>query len=188
MVSHSLAHCQASQTYLKHRCRLIEVARLRGCDHQQAEDIVQDIFMKLFRLGQLDKLHELTERKQAAVLRYRLKSALLNQWRNSQRQRRAARLTVSISELEECEWHPVIQKTPSSELDRLWAIQMVSEALAKLGAEYGSHWHMVETVLYNEGNAGTLSVAHRVALCRARKRLRILVSPREVREALLATT
>lgn len=136
--------CSSSQTYLSHRHRLMAMARAGGCDEHDAEDVVQDMFATLVRVGRLEELNDLPETARTAMLRRRLKCALMNRWRDRQRQCREARQTCSLSELEEHDWHPSVKTTPATEHDRHWALQKVAGAITLLRDECGGQWRVVE--------------------------------------------
>jgi DNA-directed RNA polymerase specialized sigma24 family protein len=157
----------------------------RGCDEHEAEDVVQEMFASLVRVDRLEELDALPEADQAAVLGRRLKCALMNHWRDRQRLCRQAKRTVSLTEMEEHEWHPSTHGTPATELDRRWALQRVSEALTRLRSECGSRWQVLEQAFFSSSRDEAASNRDRVTLCRARERLRSLLRPQELREALL---
>lgn len=173
-----------SHSYLSHRRRLIALAIARGFDEHEAEDVVQDLFAALLRVGRLEELEAMPEDAQAALLACRLKSLLMNRRRDSQRLCRAAHRTVPLADLEEVNWQPSHDVTPAVELDRAWALGMVSKALRRLRTECGaSTWSTVAPAL--RGEPSDASTRGRVALHRARRRLGELMPREEVRAVLL---
>jgi DNA-directed RNA polymerase specialized sigma24 family protein len=175
------------RAYMLHRSRLISLARSRGAAEHEAEDVVQDVFATLIRTGRLEEVGALAERSQSAVLTRRLHSALINRWRDRHRQCRDQSRVVEISNADDIPQ----SGDPASEMDRAWALRAIDHALDHLRDEIAEdQWTQVEPVLRGEARlskAPSSSTGRlRTAVCRARKRLRVLVSRDDLQAALLA--
>ncbi|MCX6854622.1 MAG: hypothetical protein NTV80_06925 [Verrucomicrobia bacterium] len=185
MISITPISCSSSQTYLRHRTRLLALAKAHGCDVHEAEDVVQDMFAKLLRMGRLEDVNALPETVQSAVLGRRLKSVLMNRWRDQQRQCRDARRTIALDELETMDRTLACQRTPAMEHDYSWAMRRVTDALKTLRDECGQRlWQELEPALHGDGRHAATARC-RVAVHRVRKRLRTLICTEEMRSALL---
>lgn len=162
------------------------MAQQRGLDEQDAQDAVQDLFLRLVQLDQLTAVVQLPEpEQQAAFLLKRLNWRLHNRWRDQYRQRRGGGIIfVSIHDntihVELADHH-----TPERHLAANWAREVFNVALAHLHDEMKhTAWNELEPFLH----ADTGSAHHpqpgalRVALHRARQRLQWLIA-REVHGA-----
>jgi DNA-directed RNA polymerase specialized sigma24 family protein len=177
----------ADRSYVLHRSRLAAQARARGLGAHDAEDMVQDVFAALVRVGRLNEVNALPESDQAAVLNRRLTSMIANHWRNQHRQRRDQRRTICITEVDDI----MLTATPATELDRKWALQAIDNALERLRVEITERqWQRVEPVLRGEvrsaAGAQVPSTKLRVAVHRARQHLRTLISQDAIQAALRA--
>jgi len=180
-----LAH--SSLPYQRHRSRLITYACTRGCPAQDAEDVVQDLFAALVRVGRYDELHHLPVDEQGAALCCRLKSLLINRWRDQHRQRRDQSRTVALADAEDFAMAIAMDSTPATDLDRAWAMDAIEAALERLRPEVAAHhWHIVEPAL--RGETAIASATERVALSRARKRLRTFISHADLHAALCTSS
>lgn len=180
----------ASDTlYLSHRNRLLGLACHRGCDAHEAEDALHDLFAKLLRSGRMDEVTALPYEDQCAILSRRLLSTMMNRHRAQMAQRRSSARTVALADVME-EAPFCSQSTPATALERSWAMAALHAALQRLQAEMTlTEWHLVSPYL-DADNARRPAAAStpkvRVAVYRARQRLRALISPEELRASLLA--
>lgn len=157
-----------------HWRRLHAVACQRGCTSAEAEDAVQDVFLSLARRGVLEALANRPAEAQSAYLFLRLRCVLLNRWRDAHRQRRGA-LMVTLSLDDELVSEPPTHVTPATEADRPWLEQCITLAVEKLKLQTREQtWDQIGPVLLDEGEVAQ-SGAQRVAVHRARQRLRHLL-------------
>lgn len=61
-----------------HRAELICYATQRGCSYADAEDLVQEVWLKLARTGRIAELQALSPAEQIAALKMRMKSEMIN--------------------------------------------------------------------------------------------------------------
>ncbi len=167
--------------FLSHRRRLLQYARLKGCGEHDAEDVVQELFLRLIRLGVLLRLSGEPDETQAAHLTRTLRCMILNQWRNRIRLRRGgAAATLSLEDLAEEGVEVPCAQTPTTDLDRAWGLGILERGFALLRARMDpSRWHGIESSLLDDPPSAGLrgaSVAHRVAAHRARVELRHILS------------
>lgn len=179
---------------LRHRKVLISDALRRCTSLADAEDAVQDVFARLLRTGRWQHVSGLSDDKQLRTLRLYLKSMLSRQWRFRRQKCRDISRTVALPEVETAALAVSDADTPATMMDRLWAMREIESALQILRRELSpSQWPHVETWLghHDAANAGSrvrqapMSGRDRVALCRARKRLKELLGMGEIRHALL---
>lgn len=179
---------------LRHRRVLISDALRRCSSLSDAEDVVQDVFARLLRTGRWQQIGSLSDEEQLRTLRLYLKSMLSRQWRFRHQQRRDCSRTVALPDVEAAALAVSDADTPATLMDRQWAVQVIESALQTLRHEMApSQWPHVEAWLghYDASRTGDkvrqtpLSGRDRVALCRARKRLKELLGIGEVRSALL---
>jgi DNA-directed RNA polymerase specialized sigma24 family protein len=171
----------STSAYTRHRVRLTALAIARGCAAHEAEDLVQDIFATLIRVNRLDALDALPAPDQSALLIRRLRSQLINSRRNRHRHRHDTRCTIALSDVEDI----ASLTNPASEHDHAWALAQIDEALLRLRCELTHcQWQSVEPRLCGDCTA-TASSKLRVAVHRARKRLRSMIPREELYPALL---
>jgi len=171
------------QIYRRHWGRLVQEARARGCDEHESLDVVQDLFLRLFRRGMLLPLHSRPTQVQTAVLSRTLRWVILNRWRRRTSARRGqGQATVSLDTLLE-EGHELASPSgdPATELDRAWAHGVLENSLEHLRASMSSsQWRSLEPALLQDQSSSppptAASTANRVALHRARHRLRQLLA------------
>ncbi len=172
-----------AQLYETHWRPLMAFAGARGCGIQDAEDVVQDMFVSLVRTGRIHDLARLPQGDQTAMLRQRLTWLLIKGWHRRERQRRDPQWAVPVAELDDAGLPDITQATPAEQLDRAWATQVIEQALSGLRASVGEHrWSVLESALRgdacDDGAGGPATSCQRVALCRARKHLRAVL-PRD---------
>lgn len=157
-----------------HWHRLHRLARQRGCSEPEAEDAVQDLFLTLSRLGLLDDLLERREQAQFSYLSMRLRSLLMNRWRDEHRQRRGGRIQF-VSLDDETVKEPLCHETPATLHDRAWLGSCIDAAVKKLQQQTrATTWAHISPLLLGVSEE-VPSSTQRVALHRARKKLRGLV-------------
>ena len=161
--------------YRRHQVYLVNFARLRGCDEHEAWDIVQDLFLRVFRLGMVQVLGSRPLEMQRAWLMRTLRWMLVNEHRRRSRLRRGGgHLLDSVERIiEEGGDFPAVG-TPAGDYDRQWAAAVLERCLSRLRSRVkpGS-WTAFETSL--NGSEGPLSPAKRVAAHRTRAKLRELI-------------
>jgi DNA-directed RNA polymerase specialized sigma24 family protein len=168
------------------RKSLLARALAKGCQPQDAEDVVQEVFAAVLRVGRWEELMSLAEKDQLRVLSCRLKSVLLKRWRDQHRQCRDSSCTVPLPDIEDQSF--AIHITPATECDRSWAMTAIEDAMLRLRAEISeSQWSLVESALCGDAPSpleqGTSS-RRRLAVYRARQRLRSIIPVDALREAL----
>jgi DNA-directed RNA polymerase specialized sigma24 family protein len=177
----------SAQLYITHRNSLIALAKARGLDAHDAEDVVHDLFATLLRIDRLDETSTLAENVQGMVLGTRLKSMIINRWRDHHRARRDVHRTLPLAEVPHLVTPLSSDLSPAEAMDRAWAESAITAALALLRSEISAkQWHIIEPVLLDDvrPNTGPSSSKHRVAVHRARKRLRAILPPDELRAAM----
>ena len=173
MTSTTPGHDHAIDTFCReHWHRLHAAACRRGCAAADAEDAVQELFLSLTRRVVLDEVMLLPEKDQAAYLALRLRCVLHNRWRDAHRQRRGGRmLMLALEDVPE----PPCHETPATHFDRVWLAHCIAAAVSRLSAQIRQHdWQQIGPMLLDHGGS-PLDATRRVALHRARKKLRDLV-------------
>lgn len=165
----------------KHWLRLCAVARQRVHDEQEAQDAVQEVFMRLVQQGKLIAIVQMPDSvQQIATLLSRLNGLLKNRWRNQHRQRRGGDMNfVSLQDDAATHLEPADHQTPVRILATAWVYEVIEAALTRLRSEMPSaEWSALEPALYHDtgSNGAPQSGAFRVAVHRARQRLRWLIT------------
>lgn len=165
-----------------HWPRLHRLACHRGCDPQTAQDVVQDLFTRLIRHGDLTRLVREPLAIQNTHLSQRLRCLLINRWRDAHRQRRGGEIIWVSMDSETAHFsEPATHDTPAAQHDRVWLAQCISTAVSRLQTQTtSSAWQHIRPVLLEEtdtaaGFPSAQTNAQRTALCRARQKLRHLV-------------
>lgn len=163
--------------YVSHRRRLVQYARLRGCDDDDAEDVVQELFLRLIRLGLLVRLSAESDATQTAHLTRTLRCMIMNQWRNSMRMRRGGGCApLSLHDMMEDGQEVPCASNPSVDHDHAWAVNLLERGLELLRRRMGPvRWRSIEPSLMDEAPSDGFrpaEVAQRVAAHRARIELR----------------
>ncbi len=167
-----------------HWLRLCAAARHRGNDEHEAQDAVQEVFMRLVQQDKLIAIIQLSEPdQQIAILLTQLNWLLNNRWRNQHRQRRGGEIGfVSLQDEAAQHLEPTDYQTPVRILAAAWVHGIIEEALTRLRSEMPSaDWRALEPALYHDTATKRTpqSGAFRVAVHRARQRLQWLIT-REV--------
>lgn len=170
--------------YQRHYSTLCAFARGKGYELQDAEDATQELFAKLFAQGQIERAEAIRdENEQAAFLLARMRTHLIKRWRFRTRQCRGGGC-VCFS-LHDADGRaidvPDDHATPDREQDRDWVRAVLDRALQRMNEELCSTGHrdvwirlqsdLVDETPHRETQSGAL----RVALFRARRRLRDLI-------------
>jgi len=166
--------------YRSHQTDLARLAVHRGCSVEDAEDLVQDLFMRLFRNGTIPMLAPQPVERQRIFLRRTLRWMISNWFRHQRSScRRSICSAVSLELMMENGEELAIFETPLSLQDRCWAISVIRRSLAKLRAGLETEaWKQLEASLFDspaERGKGAQVVSRRVALYRARAKLRDLI-------------
>lgn len=158
-----------------HWRRLQAAACQRGCPPAEAEDVVQDVFLSLVRRGLIESLGNLPVEAQASHLFLRLRSVLMNRWRDARRQCRGA-LEMAVPLEDENVPELPTQTTPATEADRTWLAKCINSAFDRLRLQTRAPlWQEISPWLLDSEHENVRSGAQRVALHRARQKLRVLV-------------
>lgn len=166
--------------YRSHQMDLARLAVHRGCSVEDAEDLVQELFMRLFQNGMVSKLAPQPVERQRIVLWKTLKWMISN-WFRQQRSscRRAVSTAMSLELMMENGEELAVFETPLSLQNRCWAISVIRRSLARLRASFEAEaWKQLEESLFEppeEREKGVRVVSKRVALYRARVKLRDLI-------------
>jgi DNA-directed RNA polymerase specialized sigma24 family protein len=158
--------------YRRHQFSLVSFARLRGCDEHEAWDVVQDLFLRVFKRGMIEKLSSLTDEVQRAWLLRMLRWEISNYHRHRSRHKRGgATVLESLDGMLEDDQDVPVHITPATEHDRRWALAVLERGLSRLcAATAAKMWIKVEPFLCD--GTTNASNATRVAVHRARCRLR----------------
>ncbi len=173
-----------SSLYRRHQMTLVSFACKRGYDEHEAWDVVQELFLRMFRQGSIAKISSLTEDLQRGWLMNTLRWIICNQHRDRARAKRGStQMHESLDELLDGGFEVAGHGSPASEYDRRWALSMMERGLERLRAGMKpAAWATFEASFW--GGASTSTPAMRVACHRARLRLRALIL-RECTEASL---
>ena len=172
--------CEANdacdQLYRAHHRSLVSYARLLGCDEHDACDVVQDLFLRMFRRGLLVPLSVKSKEAQRAWLLRTLRWMIFNISRNRARHRRTSGGPLeSLDVLKEDGMEFSAVGMPSTELDRAWAADVLDRCLASLRLRTKpAAWPGIESALWGEESGGPVAI--RVAAHRARARLREIIT------------
>lgn len=178
MISHTPSQAAQLDSFCRaHWQRLHDQACKRGYTAMDAEDAVQEVFLYLARLDLLDDLLQRSEDAQHYYLSLKLRNLLMNRWRNAHRQRRGGQMPV-LSLNDEAvfgEANRICDKPLTSHHDRVWLANCITTAVSRLRQQTRAQtWLQISPALLDEIDAPQ-SGAQRVALHRARKKLRGLV-------------
>lgn len=171
--------------YRRHQLSLVNFARHRGCDEHEAWDVVQELFLRVFRLGMIQPLSSRTEEMQRTWLLRTLRWMLINLHRRRTRLRRGGGSTLESLELltEEGREFPAVG-TPAGDYDRQWAVTVLDRCLSRLHqTSKPDTWMAFEAGLSDSEVNRT--PAMRVAAHRTRVKLRRLIRVEACEEALL---
>ncbi len=155
--------------------RLYSLARVRGCDAHSAEDAVQEVFASLARRGRLDAIEQQPPEAQHGLLSKCLKNRVARNFRDLHRIKRGGHFTfVSLDDpngaafevVDERGWQQHANDEPSPLELALRALQMELKPAS---------WRLLSRVLIDGEKPTQFNVAQRVALHRARQRLRQLM-------------
>jgi DNA-directed RNA polymerase specialized sigma24 family protein len=173
--------------YRRHWPALCAFARAKGCETHDAEDAVQELFARLVAQGQHERAAAISDPdEQSAFLLARLRTHLIKRWRHRTRLRRGGgAVCFSLSDengenIDIADSHA----SPDAEMDRAWARKVIDEALTRVSVELHTQgrmevWGCLERSV-SEGGRGERPCdgRMRVALHRARQRLRVLIRAR----------
>jgi RNA polymerase sigma factor (sigma-70 family) len=171
--------------YRRHQPSLVNFARLRGCDEHEARDVVQDLFLRAFRLGMIQELSTRTEEMQRVWLLRTLRWMIINLHRRRTRLRRGGgHVPESLDQLMEEGGDFPSAGTPEIEHDRRWAAGVLDRCLSRLQhTTKPAAWNAFESGL--NGAEACSTPAMRVAAHRMRVKLRHLIRSEACEESLL---
>lgn len=163
--------------YRRHQGSMVALACRRGCDEHEAWDVVQEVFLNMFRRGLIPKLSALTDETQRGWLLRALKWTVGKQRRDQSRQKRGSgHAPDSLDDLLENGVEIACHVTPATEHDRRWLMAVLERGIARLRADMKpGAWAGFEMMLWERRTAAAHSSAMRVAGCRARRRLREII-------------
>jgi DNA-directed RNA polymerase specialized sigma24 family protein len=164
-----------------HWLRLYGLACRRGLCEHDAQDAVQDLFLRLLQSDQLiNILYMPSPDHQAAFLTTKFHWQLMNRHRDQQRQCRGGGMALlSLHEEDSCMMEPSHDCTPEQQISVAWVNETIEKAFTHLRAEMkAENWSTVEPALRGEDQTSTTpqSGAFRVAVSRARARLRLILT------------
>ncbi len=167
--------------YQSHQERLIQQARLRGCDEHETWDVVQDVFVRLFRLGILSSIADRPEEIQTGLLNRTLRWVLHKRWRRRVALKRGLdQVPDSLEEMVENGLEIPCPGTPATDYDRAWAHAVLERSFDQLRSDMSTEeWRTLEPALHADKTditAQCASGAFRVNLHRKRHRLRRLIT------------
>ncbi|OYW78119.1 MAG: hypothetical protein B7Z37_01210 [Verrucomicrobia bacterium 12-59-8] len=167
--------------YQSHQLCLVRFACQRGCDEHEAWDAVQELFLRIFRIGMLEPLCAKPLEWQRAWLLRTLNWIVLNKWRHKNAMRRGdASLTVSIDTLLEQGRELPGPRSPEAEHDHAWIRSVIERGVNRLRSSVGDlQWQRIEPSLFGTEYAEVVpdyTPALRVAVHRARNRLRNMIA------------
>ena len=174
--------------YREHLVELLHLSRQRGIDEHEAQDLVQELFLRVFHLRLFRVLAERPYPSRRAWLVRTLRWMILNQHRHRSRQRRGGTVCVeSLDALVE-EGHEITGgDAPDVLHDRRWAMKVLERSLISLRSTLKTAaWPTMEGIL--AGESRTTSGKQRVAAHRARVRLREMIRSEAHYHDLLAAT
>ncbi|WP_395737073.1 RNA polymerase sigma factor [Prosthecobacter sp.] len=150
-----------------HWSRLYSLARQRGCDPHSAEDAVQEVFLSLVRRQKIADLVVAPLAQQQTHLAVSLRCRIANAIRDQHREKRGGMAVfVSLDDLDIAD-----ERTPPAALPDL---RKALEALRK--EMKPDAWSKLSPALLGDAPCRQQTGAYRVALCRARRRLKQLVN------------
>lgn len=161
--------------YRRHHAVLVAFAHRRGCDEHEAWDVVQELFLRLFRRGMIATLGAWGEEAQRAWLLRTLRWVICNQHRERTRLKRGrGHAHESLDHLLDGGVDIPGRDTPATEHDRRWAVAVMQRGIDRLRAGMRPEaWDGFELNLWDE--AAPRTPAARVANHRARVRLREMI-------------
>jgi DNA-directed RNA polymerase specialized sigma24 family protein len=173
--------------YRRHQASLVNFARHRGCDEHEAWDVVQELFLRVFRLGMVLPLSSRTEEMQRTWLLRTLRWMLINLHRRRTRLRRGGGSALeSLEHLLDEGFDIACGDTPEELHDRQWAMHIVERGLLKLRAgTRPAEWLIMQNAIWGTDSS---TGAQRVASHRARLRLRDCIRREASYEDLLEAT
>lgn len=175
--------------YHDHHRWLLAFAIQRGCDEHEASDLIQELFLRVFRLGMIGVLSRRPPAARRAWLQRTLRWMLMNHHRHRTRLRRGGSLAPESLEVLLAEGNDVPGGCPPDEQhDRRWAMRVIERGIQNVRASIKpSLWPLLESSLCGDG--GSLTGSQRVAAHRARVRLREEIrAEARYHELLCATT
>ena len=172
---------------------LYAYVRRRGHDPHEAEDLTQEFFARLLAKNYLADADR-EKGKFRSFLLASLKHFLANEWDRVHAQKRGGRhphISLDVRDAEtRYQSEPADELSPDKLLDRQWAVAMLDQVLARLGAEYAADGKAdvfeqlknsltgaKESIPYATiaANLGTTEAAIKVAVHRLRQRYRRLL-------------
>jgi DNA-directed RNA polymerase specialized sigma24 family protein len=167
--------------YHCHQVSLVNYARQRGCDEHEAWDLVQDLFLRLFRREMILPLAGKSPEIQRSFLLRTLKWMVFNRHRHKVAEKRfRGAAPESLNVMLDQGIEIAHAETPEFEIDRAWAVSLVDRCLLRLrSCVKPSTWNTVEDSITGRKEPGEplrTTSAHRVATHRAKTRLKQFIT------------
>lgn len=162
----------------RHHWPVLHAAAMRrGCDVHVAEDAVQDLFCGLIRRGQLHHLGSLPAAHQTARLTTKLRHEMANRWRDARRIKRGGgQVFIPLWNNDGTPLEITDEQLSPDPTEATARRRVLRRAILALRAELKpATWNFIAPWLLGL-ERGKMSGALRVALHRARARLRELIS------------
>lgn len=161
--------------YRCHQASLVSFACRRGCDEHEAWDVVQELFLRMFRQGTIVRISTLAEDVQRGWLMRSLRWVIFNHYRDRTTMKRGSiQMQESLDDLLDKGLEIASPGTPATEHDRRWAMAVLERGFATLRADMKPNaWAGFESSL--SGRSSPNTPAMRVASHRARLRLREII-------------
>jgi DNA-directed RNA polymerase specialized sigma24 family protein len=173
---HQVDHA-CDRLYRMHQVSLVNHARHRGCDEHEAWDLVQDLFLRMFRRKLILSLAAKSPDIQRAFLLRTLKWILNNHHRHKMAEKRFKGASPeSLNEMHDQGVEIPHSETPDFEIDKAWAVSLVDRCLLRLRAcVKPTTWESFEESISSRKDPSETqrtTSAHRVATHRAKTRLK----------------
>jgi RNA polymerase sigma factor (sigma-70 family) len=133
------AEAALARLYQTYRYPLYAYLRRQGRPHEAAQDIVQDLFLRLKQKEQLSSV----EREKGRFRSYLLAAVnhlVANEWQKSQRQKRGGgQIPLSLDDLQaeqRYDLEPADIQTPEALFERRWALALLEQVMLRLEEEW----------------------------------------------------
>ncbi len=176
LIRHQVDHA-CDRLYCMHQVSLVNHARQRGCDEHEAWDLVQDLFLRMFRRKLILPLAAKSPDIQRAFLLRTLKWMVNNHHRHKIAEKRFNGASPeSLNEMHDQGVEIPHSETPDYEIDKAWALSLVDRCLVRLRAcVKPTTWESFEESITGRKeprDTQQSTSAHRVATHRAKTRLK----------------
>jgi RNA polymerase sigma factor (sigma-70 family) len=150
------AQAALARLYQTYRYPLYAYVRRQGRHHEAAQDIVQDLFLRLQQKAQLSSVEPEKGRFRSYLLAA-VNHLLANEWHKIRRQKRGGgQVPLSLEDLQAEQRYnlePATTETPEGLFDRRWALALLEQVMLRLEEE----WRAVDKTEAFEAMRGFLS-------------------------------